>query len=138
MTMNQWPSCAQTLITMFGLRSLAGRVPSLFALRQPLRKMSSNAPSYSERMDKTGRPISPHVFIYRFPTIALSSIAVRISGIFLTIGTRAAGLGSHPRATSSIHRPLSFPVHPRVFHPFRPLFFHASAAQGQLALLAQH
>ena len=41
---------------------------------------------YSQRMDKTGRPISPHVFIYRFPTIAISSILVRITGGMATFG----------------------------------------------------
>lgn len=37
-------------------------------------------------MDKTGRPISPHVFIYRFPTIAISSVMVRITGAAATFG----------------------------------------------------
>ena len=41
---------------------------------------------YSQRQDKTGRPISPHVFIYRFPTIAISSIIVRITGGMATFG----------------------------------------------------
>jgi hypothetical protein len=33
-----------------------------------------------------GRPISPHVFIYAFPVVALSSITVRITGVLLTVG----------------------------------------------------
>ena len=41
---------------------------------------------YSQRQDKTGRPISPHVFIYRFPTIAISSITVRITGGMASFG----------------------------------------------------
>ena len=45
--------------------------------------------SYSQRMAATGRPISPHVTIYAFPTIAISSITVRITGVALTIGTSA-------------------------------------------------
>lgn len=51
-----------------------------------LKPLARQASSYSEKMDKTGRPISPHVFIYRFPTIAISSIMVRISGVMLTVG----------------------------------------------------
>jgi len=45
-------------------------------------------------MDKTGRPISPHVFIYRFPTIAISSITMRITGVVLTIGTSGIAYAS--------------------------------------------
>jgi len=59
-------------------------------LRRPL---STAAPkSYSEKMDATGRPVSPHLFIYRFPTIAISSITVRITGVLLTVG--ASGVAS--------------------------------------------
>ena len=46
-----------------------------------------NMCTYSERMDKTGRPISPHIFIYKFPTIAISSVMVRATGMMLTFGT---------------------------------------------------
>ncbi|KAL3911188.1 MAG: hypothetical protein SGPRY_008790, partial [Prymnesium sp.] len=53
-----------------------------------LKPLARQASSYSEKMDKTGRPISPHVFIYRFPTIAISSIMVRISGVMLTVGAK--------------------------------------------------
>jgi hypothetical protein len=42
---------------------------------------------YSERMAKLGRPVSPHVTIYAFPVVALSSITVRVTGVLLTIGT---------------------------------------------------
>mmetsp|Transcript_2017 Transcript_2017/g.5092 ORF Transcript_2017/g.5092 Transcript_2017/m.5092 type:complete len:171 (+) Transcript_2017:83-595(+) len=63
----------------------AARVPQSAPL---LRSLTTSAakPSYSQRMDKTGRPISPHVFIYRFPTIAISSITVRITGMMATCG----------------------------------------------------
>ena len=37
-------------------------------------------------MDKTGRPISPHLMIYAFPTIAMSSVTVRITGAMATFG----------------------------------------------------
>merc|ERR1719263_2486462 len=57
----------------------------------PSRTMCTQPLSYSERMDKTGRPISPHVFIYRFPMIALSSITVRITGILASAGLFAVG-----------------------------------------------
>merc|ERR1712227_1140803 len=53
--------------------------------------VSAPAPSYSQRMDKTGRPISPHVFIYRFPAIALSSIMVRITGFVTSAGFFGVG-----------------------------------------------
>ena len=48
---------------------------TLFALR-----------TYTERMDKTGRPVSPHITIYAWPTIALTSVMVRATGVMLTIG----------------------------------------------------
>ena len=36
--------------------------------------------SYSDRMKKTGRPVSPHITVYAFPTVAISSVTVRITG----------------------------------------------------------
>ena len=33
------------------------------------------------------RPTSPHVMIYAFPTVAISSITMRICGVLLSIGT---------------------------------------------------
>jgi succinate dehydrogenase (ubiquinone) cytochrome b560 subunit len=50
------------------------------------------AQNYNERMEKTGRPMSPHVFIYAFPVGALSSITNRVTGCMLSFG--AAGLGA--------------------------------------------
>jgi succinate dehydrogenase (ubiquinone) cytochrome b560 subunit len=38
-------------------------------------------------MAKTGRPVSPHVTIYQFPIAALTSIAVRVTGVSLSIGS---------------------------------------------------
>lgn len=70
-----------------------GRFQMLAALRQRAHRalcpMTRQMASYSERMAKTGRPISPHVFIYRFPTIAVSSIMVRVSGVVLTAGANS-------------------------------------------------
>jgi len=45
-------------------------------------------------MEKTGRPVSPHVMIYAFPVVALSSITVRITGVCLTIGLAGIGASS--------------------------------------------
>ena len=42
-------------------------------------------------MNKTGRPVSPHVTIYSFPITALSSITNRVTGCALSVG--CAGLG---------------------------------------------
>lgn len=48
--------------------------------------------NYTERMNSTKRPVSPHVTIYSFPITALTSIANRVTGLALSIG--AAGLGT--------------------------------------------
>jgi len=48
--------------------------------------------NYSERMNKTGRPVSPHVTIYAFPPTALTSITNRVTGVVLSVG--AAGLAT--------------------------------------------
>lgn len=48
--------------------------------------------SYTTRMKKTGRPVSPHVTIYAFPVGAISSITNRVTGVALSFG--AAGLGA--------------------------------------------
>jgi hypothetical protein len=42
--------------------------------------------SYTEKQAKKGRPLSPHVTIYKFPTVALSSITNRVTGVILTGG----------------------------------------------------
>eukprot|EP00640_Fibrocapsa_japonica_P004486 CAMPEP_0113934468 /NCGR_PEP_ID=MMETSP1339-20121228/1794_1 /TAXON_ID=94617 /ORGANISM="Fibrocapsa japonica" /LENGTH=127 /DNA_ID=CAMNT_0000936287 /DNA_START=228 /DNA_END=611 /DNA_ORIENTATION=+ /assembly_acc=CAM_ASM_000762 len=43
-------------------------------------------------MKKTGRPVSPHVFIYRFPPAAISSIMNRVTGVALYSGIAGVGL----------------------------------------------
>jgi succinate dehydrogenase (ubiquinone) cytochrome b560 subunit len=43
-------------------------------------------------MNKTGRPVSPHVTIYSFPITALTSIANRVTGVALSVG--ALGVAS--------------------------------------------
>lgn len=42
-------------------------------------------------MKETGRPVSPHVTVYAFPAVALSSITNRATGCALSVG--CAGLG---------------------------------------------
>jgi len=46
--------------------------------------------NYSARMEKTGRPVSPHVTIYSFPIAAIASITNRVTGVALSFG--AVGL----------------------------------------------
>jgi len=46
----------------------------------------TTAQTYSERMEKTGRPVSPHVEIYKFPPTALTSITHRVTGVVLAVG----------------------------------------------------
>ena len=50
--------------------------------------------TYSERMAAKGRPVSPHVSIYAFPMVALSSITVRITGCLLTVGCSGVAAAS--------------------------------------------
>lgn len=47
---------------------------------------SINSGSYSEEQAKKGRPVSPHVTIYKFPVTAISSIANRVTGVALSVG----------------------------------------------------
>lgn len=47
---------------------------------------SSSTESYSERQQKLGRPLSPHVTTYKFPVVAISSIVVRATGVGLSAG----------------------------------------------------
>ena len=51
--------------------------------------------SYTEKQEKTGRPLSPHVSVYvqagTFPTIAISSILNRATGVSLSMGLAGCG-----------------------------------------------
>ena len=58
---------------------------------------------YSERMAKLGRPVSPHVTIYAFPIVALSSITVRITGVLLTLGTTGIAGTNYVSITKILH-----------------------------------
>jgi succinate dehydrogenase cytochrome b556 subunit len=81
---------------------LASRAPRVVRLAplglQQLRALST--PSYTDRMDKTGRPVSPHLMIYKFPAAAISSITTRITGVLLTVGT--GGIGAAALAGADI------------------------------------
>jgi hypothetical protein len=48
---------------------------------------SQSNETYTEKQSKKGRPVSPHVTIYKFPVVALSSITNRVTGVILTGGT---------------------------------------------------
>ena len=47
---------------------------------------SQSTETYTEKQAKKGRPVSPHVTIYKFPTVALSSITNRVTGVILSGG----------------------------------------------------
>ena len=51
-----------------------------------INSFSSIPESYTEKQAKLGRPVSPHVTIYKFPITAISSIANRATGIALSVG----------------------------------------------------
>ncbi|KAJ0412723.1 hypothetical protein ATCC90586_002353 [Pythium insidiosum] len=52
--------------------------------------MSTSATPYTERQARLGRPVSPHVTIYRFPITAVSSVTNRFTSVGLTAGFAAA------------------------------------------------
>jgi len=52
--------------------------------RIPKRAFSTE--SYTQKQEKTGRPLSPHVTIYAWPVIAISSVTNRASGMLLSAG----------------------------------------------------
>ena len=39
---------------------------------------------YTERQAKLNRPVSPHVTIYAFPIVSISSITNRVTGVMLS------------------------------------------------------
>lgn len=41
---------------------------------------------YKESQEKLGRPVSPHVTIYKFPISAVTSVAIRGTGMSLSAG----------------------------------------------------
>lgn len=60
---------------------------ALLRVSAPSRVLSSmDSETYTERMKKTGRPVSPHITVYAFPVVAISSVMVRITGGMLSVG----------------------------------------------------
>lgn len=64
------------------MASLLGRLVS----RRPAlaRSLCTSTETYTQRMEKTGRPLSPHLEIYKLPAIAWSSLGVRASGVVVS------------------------------------------------------
>ena len=59
------------------------------ALRAPASRalvVTREMATYTDRQNEKGRPVSPHVTIYAFPVVALSSITVRVTGGILAVG----------------------------------------------------
>lgn len=55
---------------------------------QFIQRAQMSQDSYTARQIKLGRPVSPHVTIYKFPIAAISSISNRFTGLALSIGKR--------------------------------------------------
>ena len=68
---------------------LAGRSARV-AHAKPFTAAVRKTPVCAEQ-DGKGRPISPHVTIYAFPTIAISSITNRACGVGLSVGMAGCG-----------------------------------------------
>ena len=74
---------------------------TLARLAQPLRAqraafsaIPTPRPKYTERQEKLGRPMSPHVTTYAFPAVAISSITQRVTGVLLSVGVGGVAAGS--------------------------------------------
>lgn len=65
-------------------RSLRRVQPARLPLARAL--SADKETSYTDRMAKTGRPVSPHVTIYAFPITAVSSVLNRFTGVALCLG----------------------------------------------------
>jgi len=72
--------------------SASSSAPAAAGALVAARHKSAEALSYTERQALKGRPISPHVMIYAFPIVALSSITVRVTGALLAVGTSGIGI----------------------------------------------
>ena len=67
-------------------KSLRRFTPARLSLARALSTDPKELTSYTERMARTGRPVSPHVTIYAFPITAVSSVMNRFTGVALCIG----------------------------------------------------
>jgi hypothetical protein len=71
---------------MFATRRLVrtSALPRLnISTAQYSRTIAGTQESYTERQAKLNRPVSPHVTIYAFPAVSLSSITNRVTGVML-------------------------------------------------------
>ena len=86
-------------------------------------------------MNRTGRPVSPHVTIYALPVSAIASITTRITGVLLSFGAfgiGAADLVAGPGTSLELMQSLAA-AGPMVAAPAKlavafPLVFHSLGA----------
>jgi len=91
--------------------------------------------NYTERMNRTGRPVSPHVTIYALPVAAFASIATRITGVMLSFGAFGVGgldLVAGPGVSLSIMESIAsqgmLVSAPAKFSVAFPLVYHSLGA----------
>ena len=70
---------------MLLVKSLRRFQPARLPLARAL-SVDAKESSYTDRMSKSGRPVSPHVTIYAFPITAVSSVLNRVTGMALCVG----------------------------------------------------
>jgi hypothetical protein len=86
-----YPSCGGVVqVTKMLAKSFARSLtrPSNVASSMIARSLAGpvGPATYTERQERLGRPVSPHVDIYKFPPAAISSITNRFTGIGLSVG----------------------------------------------------
>jgi len=91
--------------------------------------------NYTERMNRTGRPVSPHVTIYALPVAAVASITTRITGVMLSFGALGVGAldlflgpGSALAVMESIGSQGALVAAPAKFAVAFPLVYHSGGA----------
>jgi hypothetical protein len=99
MKVEEQPCCGQLVLGNHQTR-IKMAAAALRSTRCSMRSLSSAQaiPSrllYTEEQMKKGRPISPHVTIYKFPAPAISSITNRTTGVMLSAGNSVLVLNSH-------------------------------------------
>merc|ERR1711939_179175 len=80
---------AKQMALLVATRGALRARPLPLLLARPSRTMAGGA--YTESQEKLGRPVSPHVMIYAWPPVAISSIANRVSGGVLSVGMLGMG-----------------------------------------------
>lgn len=86
-------------------------------------------------MNRTGRPVSPHVTIYALPVAAVASITTRITGVMLSFGAfgvggldLVAGSGASLEAMQTIGSSGFLVAAPAKFLVAFPLVYHSLGA----------